>query len=278
MSYKTIAVYLARRENVESMMGVAIPLAESFEAHLSGFHVASAVPMTTTISAQVPPKVAQQYVDLMLEDAKAIAAGFADSVKSISVPSEWREYKEPFSDVSLLHAITEQARCADLVIIGQTQSEQRVGELAADIILGAGRPVLIVPQQGKFGAIFGLVVIGWDGSREAARAAFDALPFLKQADAVKIITVGESGDAKNIPNNGSELAKSLARHGVNAEVVMLKSGDESAGEALLTYTSDQDGDLLVMGCYGHSRLREYLFGGATRYVLKNMITPTFMSN
>lgn len=278
MSYKTISVYLAQRESVESTMGVAIPLAEAFEAHLCGFHVASAEPMTTTISAQVPPKVVQQYLDLMLEDARAIAAGFAQSAKGSSAASEWCGDDEPFSDTGLLQTITDQARCADLVVMGQTHSEQRVGDLAADIILGAGRPVLIVPEQGKFGAISGTVVVGWDGSRESARAAFDALPFLKRADAVKIVTVGKDAVAKAIPSDGSELAKALSRHGVKAEVVALKDDDTSAGEALLAYTSDQDADLLVMGCYSHSRLRELLFGGATRHVLKEMITPTLMSN
>jgi nucleotide-binding universal stress UspA family protein len=163
--------------------------------------------------------------------------------------------------------------------MGQSDSEQRVGELAADVILGSGRPVLTVPGTGKFGELSGQIVVGWDGSREAARAVFDALPLLKKAKGVSIVTVREGGEVKDtLGTGGADMALTLSRHGVKVEAVSLNKNDRSVGDTLLEYTSSQDGDLLVMGCYSHSRLRERLFGGATQHLLRNMIAPVLMSH
>jgi len=279
MSYKTIAVYLAQPDSVSSVMDVALPLAESFDAHLIGMHVSSGVPVMGTIGAQVPPEIIEQYIEIMRKDAKAIEEKFSATVKGSKVQSEWRGQDEKSPRADLLHNITEQTRCVDLVIMGQSDAEQHVGELAADVILGSGRPVLTIPKKGQFGDLSGQIVVGWDGSREAARAAFDALPLLKNAKGVSIVTIREGSDAKDsLGTGGADLALTLSRHGVKAEAVTLEKSDDSAGDTLLAFTSEQDGDLLVMGCYSHSRLRERLFGGATRHLLQNMIVPVLMSH
>ncbi len=279
MSYKTIVAYIARPDSVSQIMSTALPLAEAFGAHLTGTHVFAGVPLAGTIAAQVPSEIIVQYGEIMREDAKAIKAEFSKIAKDTDAQTEWRDQEEKSSGIDLLGSILEQTRCADLVIMGQTDSEQRVGELAADIIMNSGRPVLIIPKEGSFGDLSGKVVVGWDGTREAARAVFDALPLLKRAKVVCLVTVGKSDDIKNaVQSGGGEIASVLSRHGVNAEVVTLERGDASAGDALRQFTSEQDGDLLVMGCYGHSRLRERLFGGATQQILKNMIVPVLMSH
>lgn len=279
MSYKTIAVYLAMPDSVAGIMSVALPLAETFDAHLIGLHVSSGLPVMGTIGAQVPAEIIEQYVQFMREDAKNIEANFSKAAKGAKVQTEWHGREEAAVGVDTLSAITDQARCADVVVMGQTDAEQRAGELAADIILGAGRPVLIVPKAGKFGALTGRIVVGWDGSREAARAAFDALPLMKKAEGVSIVTAGKGDDAKEAARKGGAyLALALARHDVKAEVAIVDKGDESAGKALLEYVSDCDGDLLVMGCYSRSRLRERLFGGATQYLLRHMTVPVLMSH
>lgn len=279
MSYRTIVAYLEQPSSVSRIMETAMPLAETFGAHLTGTHVFAGVPLAGTIGAQVPPKIIDQYTEMMREDAKAIKQQFAKAAKGADLQTEWRDQEQTSPRANLLGAILEQTRCADMLVVGETDSEQRVGELTADIILDSGRPVLIVPKDGKSGELSGRIVIGWDGSREATRAVFDALPLLKRAKTVDLVTVGKSDDVKNaVRAGGGEMASVLSRHGVKAEVVMVERGDASAGGALLNYTSDQDGDLLVMGCYGHSRLRERLFGGATRHVLQNMIVPVLMSH
>ena len=279
MSYKTIVAYLAQPESVADVLNTALPIAEACGAHLTGTHVFAGVPLVGTIAAQVPPEIIDQYAGMMREDAQAIKKAFAKAVQGCGVQTEWRDQEETHIHVDLLGAILEQTRCADLLIVAQADAEQRVGELVTDIVMDSGRPVLIMPKDGKFGDLSGKVVVGWDGSREAARAVFDALPLLKRSTSVDLVTVGKSGDAKDaVRSGGGEMASILSRHGVNAEVVMVERFDVSAGDALLKYVAEQHGDLLVMGCYGHSRLRERLFGGATQHVMKNMIEPVLMSH
>jgi nucleotide-binding universal stress UspA family protein len=277
MSYKTIAAYLARPDNVTDVMNAALPLAEKFGAHLTGIHVSSGVPVIGTIGAQVPPEIIEQYVQHMHEDAEAIEAAFSKAVKGAQVQSEWRQPELKVVGTDILHMISTQTRCADIVVMGQSDTEQRVGELTADIIIDAGRPVIIVPKNCAAPSLTGKIVIAWDGSREATRAAFDSLPLLKEAQSVRVVTIAKE-DGKNPVTSGcGDLTLALARHGVKAEAVALES-NAAAGETLTKYVSENDCDLIVMGCYGHSRLRERLFGGATRHFLQEMIVPVLMSH
>lgn len=277
MPYKTIVAYLARPDGVTQVMNTALPLAEEFDAHLIGMHVSSGVPVTGTIGAQVPPEIIEQYAQYMREDAEAIKAAFSKAVKGAKVQTEWRRHEPKVLGTDILNTISKQTRFADIVVMGQNDSEQRVGELTADIIIAAGRPVIVVPENGAAMNLTGKIAVAWDGSREASRAAFDSLALLKKAQSVSVVTIKKDGDGDAITLGGAELALSLARHGVKAEAVVLDS-DTSAGEALIKYVSKNDCDLIVMGCYGHSRLRERLFGGATRRLLEEMIVPVLMSH
>ena len=277
MSYKTIAAYLARPDAVADVMNVALPLAEKFGAHLAGIHVSSGVPVIGTIGAQVPPEIVEQYVQHMREDAEAIESAFSKAVKGVPVQSEWRQPELKVIGTDVLHMISKQTRCADVVIMGQSDTEQRVGELTADIIIAAGRPVIIVPKNCAGTTLTGKIAVAWDGSREATRAAFDSLPLLKEAQSVWVVTIQKEECKDTLTSGCGDMALTLARHGVKAEAVALKS-NSPAGEALTRYVSENDCDLIVMGCYGHSRLRERLFGGATRHFLREMIVPVLMSH
>ena len=279
MSYKTIAVYLPKPDSVANIMKVALPFAESFEAHLTGLHVHSAVPVAGTIGAQVPAEIIEQYMDIMREDAKAVAKSFNKAVAKANTPTEWRGEEDISTGTNMLATISALTRCADIVVIGQPDPENRSGELTVDIILSAGRPALIVPANAKPMDPEGTVVIGWDGSRVAASAVFNSLPLLQRAKTVFVATAGKGDDVKvAVRKGGVDLAEALVRHGVKAEVAMIVKGDSSAGEALTAYVAEQNASLLVLGCYGHSRLRERLFGGATLHVLEHMKTPVLMSH
>ncbi|MFQ5625330.1 MAG: universal stress protein [Methyloligellaceae bacterium] len=276
MPYKTILAYLARPGAIQGVMGTALPLAEKFGAHLIGMHVCSGTPLAGTMGAQVPPEIIEQYAQHRREEAAAIKDAFSKAVKGAKVQTEWRQPDQTVLGTDILHLISGQTRYADIVVMGQPSSEQRLGELTADIIIAAGRPVLVVPNAGGFSNAPQRVVVAWNGSREAARAAYDALPLLKEAQSVSVVTT-HSGKGAVTPKS-EEMAHTLARHGVKAEAVLLDKGGASTGEAMNKFASEQDCDLLVMGCYGHSRLRERLFGGATRHFLQNMILPVLMSH
>jgi len=123
------------------------------------------------------------------------------------------------------------------------------------------------------------VVLGWDGGREAARAAFDAMPILKQAKRVRVMRADPQKDpALRGAVAGADLAETLARHGVKAEAMGYPTDGMDAGQALLRCADDCGAGLIVMGAYAHSRLTEFIFGGATRFVLTRMNRPVLMSH
>ena len=124
MSYKTIIAYLARTDGVADIMNTALPLAEKFEAHLTGIHVTSGVPVIGTIGAQVPPEIIDQFVQHMHEDAEAIESSFAKAVKGAQVQTEWRQSKIKVVGTDVLNLISEHTRCADIVVMGQSDADQ----------------------------------------------------------------------------------------------------------------------------------------------------------
>jgi nucleotide-binding universal stress UspA family protein len=174
-------------------------------------------------------------------------------------------------------------RYADLIVIGQLDAyDSQAGLLRArpeEVTMLAGRPTLVVPFTGHFEPIGTGVVIGWDASREAARAVGDAMPLLGRAEKVTVLTI----DAEESPFGhgeipGADIALYLARHGVKAEVEHTVSAGIGIGNTLLSRAADYQANLLVMGAYGHSRMRELLLGGATRTVLTSMTLPVLMSH
>ena len=135
------------------------------------------------------------------------------------------------------------------------------------------------PPAGGTAEIGKYVTIAWNGSREAARATFDALPLLADAEQVKVLALDQDGaDGPEGFTPSDEITLSLVRHGISAEAASGSSVGRSTGEALLSHVAEQGGDLLVMGCYGHTRFREFIFGGATRHVLHNATVPVLMSH
>jgi nucleotide-binding universal stress UspA family protein len=143
-------------------------------------------------------------------------------------------------------------------------------------LFGSGRPVLVVPYVHKGPARLDRGLVCWDGSRNAARAAGDAMPFLQRAKSVDVVIVGDQIKSREIA--GADIAQHLARHGVKVEVKELVAPDMDAANVILSHAADTSADFLVMGGYGHSRLREFIFGGVTRSVLATMTIPTLMSH
>ena len=150
----------------------------------------------------------------------------------------------------------------------------------SNTVFETGRPVLLVPYIRKAReAEFKKILLAWNGSRQAARAAFDALPFMKEADSVEVFCI----DPQDTPRRdasmaGTAIAAALARHGIDVTVKVEQSGGVSHGEVLDNRISDTGADLLVMGAFGRSRLREFVFGGATRTILQSMTVPTFLAH
>jgi nucleotide-binding universal stress UspA family protein len=174
------------------------------------------------------------------------------------------------------------ARYADLAILGQHDPDDAASGpryLPEEVVLGGGRPVLIVPYIGPTATFGERVSIAWDASREAARAVNDALPLLRRARQVGVVSVNpRPWPFAHGEEPGADIGLHLARHGVKVEVQRIEGQGIDTANAILSHLADQSADLLVMGAYGHSRLREFVLGGVTRTILREMTVPVLMSH
>jgi nucleotide-binding universal stress UspA family protein len=175
--------------------------------------------------------------------------------------------------------LVDYARLRDLTILPMPERDYIRQWFAEAIIFGSGLPTMILPQVRKRAGEFALntVVVAWDFGRAAARAVADALPLLEKAKRVFVLTVTNE-KVIDTKRSGAELAKHLARHGVNVTLDVVDAGGRSVGEAMESHVTSRNGDLLVMGAYGHSRLREFILGGATKSMLARPPVPIFFSH
>lgn len=276
MPFKDILAYVDATKAASTCLDVAAMLAEAHDAHLTALHV-SAPPF---VMADLGPgggaeiiRWQEEQTRLMAEQAeKEVAAASQRSGREI----EWRRVGGEIVPTVRLHG-----HYADLVVVGQGRREEDRSAVAdilpETVIMGCGRPALVVPVYGRFPSVGERVLVAWNRTREAARAVHDALPILAQAKSVKILEVNPPKErAPHIA--GADIGLHLARHGVKAEVEGATVSDIEVGATILSRAADLGVDLLVMGAYGHSRLREVVLGGATRHLLEHMTIPVLMSH
>jgi len=271
---KTLLLQLGNEERREVGFRVTSSLARRFGAHVVGYYPVPMQDFSGLAMGQAPMAVLDSIRAQALEEAKRHVARFDHACQIDGLLAEHRiDEGEP---VALLMA---QSRIVDLAIVHQADPASfspADGEaVSTELVLGAACPVLLIPYAGTFEQIGNRVLIAWNDSREASRAVHDALPMLKQAQKVVILTVNPPRDEAAA---GAEVAAYLARHGVNAVASQTVIKDIDIASALVSAVSDYDADLLVMGAWGHSRMRELMFGGATRGVLAQMTVPVLMSH
>lgn len=172
--------------------------------------------------------------------------------------------------------VAERARYADLVVCALNKQDEALKDAATAAIFGSGKPVLLVPEEGDLGEL-SKVMIAWDGSRVAARAVADAIPFLVQA---KQVVIAEVADEKLLPDQqaSERLLKYLNERDVNASTVTLDLAGRSISECLQSEALALHIELLVMGGFGHSRVRDFILGGATKGLIADIQIPTLMSH
>ena len=255
----------------------AISLAAAFGAHLSGIGFAYEVVVPGTVFGGVGADLIQAQREASLEATRTVVDSFEAAVRRIGVSAETHVLEA--SSVAAADTFGRLARRFDLAVVAQAEPD---GPPSRDLIIEAvlfesGRPVLIVPYIQKEGLKLDRVMVCWDGSRNAARAVGDAMPFLARAKAVEIVVVtGDAGKSDEIP--GADIAHHLARHRLQVELRRIVAGDLDVANTILSHAADAGTDFIVMGGYGHSRLREFVLGGATRGILQSMTVPTLMSH
>lgn len=277
MTYKTILVHLDNRPRCAERLDLAFGLAAQFDAHLVGLYAPGAPRIPSYALAEGGPTLRDLLEQRHAESASQAEARFRDAArKHGDTSAEWRA-----SDGDAAAAVRLSARYADLVVAGQpeAQDEGDLRGLADELALAAGRPVLLVPYAGRFATAGRRALIAWDAGREAARAVGDALPFLQRAEGVEVaIFDPERARHRHGEQPGADVALYLARHGVKVTVHRQSGAGYDVGAQILSRAADTSSDLIVMGAYGHARLRELVLGGVTRTVLGTMTVPVLMSH
>lgn len=280
MALKNILVHVEDSDTCEARIAAALTLAETHDAHLTGLALAVEISMPSYIGGQLPPNILEMQRNNAREQGQAAVARFSKAVRASGRPTDCRMVGS--LDVDASRVIALHARHSDLAILGQVEPDDSAGGMRRtleEVVLSCGRPVLIVPYIGVGAGLGKRVVVAWDSGREATRAVNDALPILERAEQVTVLTI----NPKTSPDGhgeepGTDIALHLARHGVKVEVQQSRGEEIGVGDALLSRVADRGGDLLVMGAYGHSRLREVVLGGATRSILEQMTIPVLMSH
>lgn len=274
MTIKNILVQVDRDDRNTERTALAVSLAHQHEAHLVGAFVYFGPPATYPwAEGEFGQETLRRHEAATIETAGELRAEFEQRANGAMVSHEWLAEEERTQPVLATHA-----RFADLVVVSQStrrsSEDERGVRLAEEVILASGSPTIVVPEAGAFEKTIDRVVIAWNGSRESSRAVRDALPILKTVE--KVILFSVNADDNQLP--AAELARFLARHGVKVHDTHAIASDIDVGDAILNAVTDNSADLLVMGAYGHARLREFVFGGATRHILRHMTSPTLLTH
>ena len=276
MSLKGLLVIADNDPTYAARLDIALALANQHRAHLTGLHVMP-LPLMPIYGDMPIPETIEKMQRLELEDAaRRAAAVFAERAGRATASTEWR-----VAEGDIARVASEHARYADLIVLPQGMdlgfASADLARLPEELALGVGRPVLVISRYGSFPKVGGRVLVAWNGSREATRAVHDALPFLRRAEQVTVLSTDPDADAeRRLP--GADVSLHLTRHGVTVQAATIAGADVAVGDLLLSYAADHDIDLIVMGAYGHTRLREMVLGGATRTLLRHMTVPVLMSH
>jgi nucleotide-binding universal stress UspA family protein len=271
--YATIFTYFSSPQTADALAEAGVQLAARQGAHLIGAHNSA----TVSLYGRIPADILAQNRAGQQKEAGAIEAIFTKAAKDDNVSHEWRH--RFVKDTHAIDDIIEQARMADLVIACPNDAadiEAGLHNVPVRLALETGRPVLLIPAGARPGSIGRRIALAWSPSRESARAVFDALPLLKDADGVTVISVKTSDAGTAEP--ARDIVAALARHKIEAEAVVVKASDRTEGAELLAAAQSRGCDLLVMGCYGHSKLREMVLGGVTSHVLKHLTMPLLVAH
>jgi nucleotide-binding universal stress UspA family protein len=275
MGYRTILVHCDAGKTTQGRVAIAAELAGRSDAHLVGLHVRQRfeAPMFSDATVALDA-LYRTYEQAVKTEEAASSAAFQGALAGKRRSSEWRVV-DGYAEENLTAA----ARYADLVVVGQPEPEpvpeSTPSDLPERLALHSERPVLVVPhigatQPGR------TVMVCWNGRREASRAVTGALPLLKAAERVIVLTI--DAEKTDEPEAGKRAGEWLARHGVKATTQSDSATATDVGNVILSRAADAAVDLIVMGIYGHSRMREFVLGGASRTLLASMTVPLLIAH
>jgi len=274
---KDLVVNLAVGEARGDPGNYAVSVAEAFGAHVAAIAFAHDPIIPATLMGGIPADFVESQRAEAESAASAAIARFEETARRAGISAESRLLAASIAEAS--DQFGRIARRFDLAVVGQAEPDKASPEelIAETALFESGRPVLLVPYIQNTGLELGKILVCWDGSRSAARAVADAMPILARANAVEVLIVaGERGKSDEIP--GADIGQHLARHDLKVDVKRIVATQSDVANTILSYVADSAADLIVMGGYGHSRLREFILGGVTRGILASMTVPTLMSH
>ncbi len=270
---KHIVAHLEGGAHDAAVLKLSGTLAGRLGAALEGVFANVPPFVPASIDGMLTPQIIEAQQNIYKQRAEAAKKAFA----GLAMPqgkATWTVVEGMTAD-----AVLARARYADLTVVAQPAPEETDAatdyDSPAEIVMGAGRPVLMVPYAGNFADVGKRVLAAWSGTRESARALADALPLLTASSDVTVLTVNPHGDAGTME---ADVKRWLGQHGVNAKTRVARTQDIEVGDVLLSAAADLSADLIVMGAYGRSRLRELILGGATHSIFRHMTAPVLMSH
>jgi len=274
---KDIVVNLSVGEKPGPARDYAVSLAAAFDAHLAGIAFLYDPIVPVSGAGYIPADVIdaqerdnEQATRAALDQFNAACARAGVSAEPLTLSASYGGVGEQFGRI---------ARRFDLAVVGQAEPETSAVEeiIAESALFESGRPVIVVPYIQKAPLKLNNPMVCWDGSRAAARAIADSMPLLAKSERVDVVIVtNERGKQDEI--EGADIGAHLARHGLNVEIRRTALGDIEVADVLLSHAADAGSDFIVMGGYGHSRLREFVLGGVTRSILRSMTAPVLMAH
>jgi nucleotide-binding universal stress UspA family protein len=277
MSWKEVVVYVKRDPDSAGFLQTAAQLARQFQARVTGIFALSDLATVRSALERISDENAvRQYVREAYETAELYESRFRRQMSDAQVECDWRTGEGDPAQVMTLAA-----RVADLVVVEQQnpQAYDSAWDVPEEVALNGGVPTLVVPYSQPAMSIGRRVLIAWNGSREAACAVGSAMPLIDKSDAVVVLAGGSKEQFATVtrrPQIG--LQHRLRAHCAKIDVVEFRPSWGEEGEQILANAKSHGCDLVVMGAYGHSRVREALLGGATRHVLRNMQVPVLFGH
>lgn len=270
---KHIVAHLEGGAHDGAVLKLSAALAGRFGAGLEAVFANVPPFIPASIDGILTPQIIEAQQRIFRERAGAAKKALA----AVSLP----QGKPIFTEVVAMaaDAVIGRARYADLAVLAQPSPEE--SDVATDydspaaIVMGLGRPVLMVPYAGTFADTGKRILAAWSGTRESARAFADALPFLTGASDVTVLTVNPEGETQRME---ADVKRWLTQHGVKGQTRVARTKEIEVADVLLSAAADMSADLIVMGAYGRSRLRELILGGATHSIFRHMTAPVLMSH
>lgn len=281
----TIMVHVDENRQCRDRLALAIAVARRCDATLVGLHVAPPATMPLALPGEISPR----WNEALARHRQSVVARAEEHFAFLrqEMPDTVWRIVEADGLGNVAPALVHEGRRADLLIVGQSDSgaaaPEGPGTVAQDIVMSVGRPTLVVPYAGRHAAVGRRPLIAWTEGRESARALYDALPLMRQAEQVHLLEVGlpraSTGEVARRRAGLASIGRYLEAHGLTVSIEFQPGlSDIEPAPLILSRAADHGADLIVMGAYGHSRLQELVLGGVTRSMLSSMTVPVLMAH